>query len=193
MIQASRSQITAALGQLAALNIRITDLLLFLLLMDQEQFDFTATSAVNDLSDNYLTILDLFKTHPVFANGINLWIHRCAAADFKDEVKKLAKKSTGWHGYARSSTVEQFDTLDTMGLALTAKQIAPTLWNVLDQLFGLAGHSDHGDDSADDDINGDEDNMMDLDEPDTPGPSNELIDSEYKIRELVCPLMTLLK
>ena len=45
----------------------------------------------------------------------------------------------------------------------------------------------------DDDIDGDVDNMMDLDKPDTPGPSNELIDSEYKICELVCPLMILLK
>ena len=182
MIQASRSQITAALGQLAALNIRITDLLLFLLLMDQEQFDFTATSAVNDLSDNYLTILDLFKTHPVFANGINLWIHRCAAADFKDEVKKLAKKSTGWHGYARSSTVEQFDTLDTMGLALTAKQIAPTLWNVLDQLFGLAGHSDHGDDSMVH-VDGDNDALLDYTEVETS--SSVHLNPVVKLRELV--------
>ena len=193
---APRSQIAAALVALAALDVKITEILYFLLSFSPKDSDFAFLNALQDLSDhdNYLILLDLFKSHPLFASGSNIWIQCCTTGHLIEEVKKLSKKSSGWHGYATTATAEQFEEIDVADLALTAKNNAPALWDLVSQLFCInSSNSDHGDDSADDDIDGDEDNMMDLDEPDTPGPSNELIDSEYKIRELVCPLMTLLK
>ena len=180
---ASRSQIAAALDALAALDVKITEILYFILSSSPQHIDHASKFALDDLSDhgNYLILLDLFKSNPAFANGTNTWIHRCTSQCLIDEVKNLSSRSSGWLGHARASTVEQFEAIDFANLALTAKNISPTLWGTFEQLFSIPKDSDHGDDSIThvDDV---------IDEMDTSEdyPPNSRADPVSKLRELVC-------
>ena len=181
---ASRSQITAALAALASLDVKISEILYFLLSSSPQHIDSVSKPALDDLSDqgNYLILLDLFKSNSAFANGTNAWIQYCTTGHLIDEVNKLTKKSSGWHGYARSSTVEQFEAIDFSSLAVTGKSIAPILWGMFEQLFSIPSNSDHGDDSiihVDNDID-----AMDTSEDHSPSSMSQ--DPASKLRELVC-------
>ena len=196
MIRAvSRSQIAAALAALAALDVKLSEILYFILSSSPQHIDSSSRNrdALDDLLDhnNYLILLDLFKSNPAFASGTNSWILHCTTGHLIDEVRTLTKKSSGWHGYARASTVEQFEAIDFSDLALTGKSIAPTIWGLFEQLFSIPGDSDHGDDSIID-IDDDANNAMDLDDNDMQS-NDTSTDREYRIRELVCTPMTLLK
>ena len=181
---ASRSQIAAALAALTALDVKITEILYFILSSSPQHIDFSSKNALDDLSDqgNYLILFDLFKSNPAFANGTTSWIQSCTTGHLIDEVRTLTKKSSGWHGYARASTVEQFEAIDFSDLALTGKSIAPTIWGLFEQLFSIPGDSDHGDDSVIhvDDIN----DAMDTSEDYSPSSMNR--DPASKLRDLVC-------
>ena len=189
-----RSQITAALAALASLDVKITEILYFLLSFSPQDNDFKILNALNDLSDpnKYPILLDLFKLHPAFASGTHVWIQRCTTGHLIGEVKELSKKSSSWHGDASVSTVEQFAEINFTDLALVAKDIAPALWELFDQLFRITdSDSDHGDDSIID-IDDDANNAMDLDDNDMQNDDTST-DREFRIRELVSTPMILLK
>ena len=93
---APRSQIAAALAALAALDVKITEIIYFLLSFNPQDTDFEFLNALNDLSDpnKYPILLDLFKLHPAFASGTHVWIQRCTTG----HLINLKSRSSHYYG-----------------------------------------------------------------------------------------------
>ena len=177
----SPRQLNAALASLSAQNIKVSEVLLFLLL-NPEEINAVFNNAVNDLLIYHEEILNAFRSHPTFANNTQKWIHGCVTEDLSAEIKDLTNASTGWHGYARSSTVQQYESISAPQLIGTARRVAPKLWALFNHLYTINRHSDHGDDSIRH-INESSVDAMDLDIDDHPQMSAP--DHTMNINELV--------
>ena len=83
----SHSQIAATL---AALDVKISKILYFLLSSSPQHIDSISKNALDDLSDqgNYLILLDLFILNPVFVNSTNARIQHCTTGHLINEAKK---------------------------------------------------------------------------------------------------------
>ena len=61
------------------LDVKISEILYFLLSSSPQHIDSASRIALDELSDhgNYLVLLDLFKSNLAFVNGTNTWVQRC--------------------------------------------------------------------------------------------------------------------
>lgn len=173
--------VLSAFEGLSRLNVTLSDILLSLLLSKPEELDRLALDAIDNLVSNQFAILDAFRTHSTFARGTQNWIHHYASEDIIAEVKRLTHISTGWHGNARNSRIEDFETLNAESIASTAKNVAPMTWAFFDRILIKSDASEAEDDRM---IN--EDQMIDEDACGT-GESDLStgIDQVAKLRELV--------
>lgn len=143
-------QHSEALQYLESSGTKISDLILSILTVQQGQHTHLSVNALNDLATNLHTILDAFKLHMSFAEGINQWIHALCAEDLSEELRLLSGKKTGWHAYAKSAKIQQFESFDASQMAITAKTIAPRIWCLLDCLMTSKGGSEVEEDVVDD-------------------------------------------
>lgn len=138
-----------ALTHLAASNIKVSDILLSLLWVNKGEHTPLTLQAVNDFSSNIRPILDAFESHAVLGPETNQWMHTCVYEDLSDEVQELSTKKTGWHGYARSAGMNDFQSIDASAMASTAKNVAPHLWSLFEHLMlGNAGSDSEEEDNS---------------------------------------------
>lgn len=178
-----------ALAHLSALNVNISELLLSLLGLRQEDHTILTLSVINDLALNYYTVLEAFRTHASFANRTTRWAHHYVIADVSEELNKLTEKKTGWHAYAKRAQVEQFEAIHTGTMATTAKHIAPRLWSLFEHLL-VNSEDSHIDDGVVDDMISDAETLDGIQNDSVHMKKTE---RTLKLRELVCTCITYLK
>lgn len=174
-----------ALEQLAASNINLSDIILSILGLHQDEFTALSSNVISDLITNLYTILDAFKMHTMFATWTRQWIHDCATNDILDEVQMLTKRSTGWHGYATRARVDQIESISARGMASTAKAIAPRLWSLFDKIL-MDNRGSNTEDPPLNEIHMDG-SPLEFDEDDPSHPTHtDTMERKTALRELVC-------
>lgn len=133
--------IISALKQLAELDVSISDIILAVLLQDPSapNPETLHLNAINDLTTNYYSILNAFRTHLTFASGTLQWIFYQASMVLVREIEGLTDIKTGWHGCAHNAEIAQFESIDASAIAITAKSVAPCLWALSTNI--LAGNA----------------------------------------------------
>lgn len=173
-----------ALEQLATSNINLSDLILSILGLHQDEFTALSSNVIRDLVTNLYTILDAFKMHSMFAAWTRQWIHDCATNDILEEVQMLTRRSTGWHGYATRAQVNQIESISARGMAGTAKAIAPRLWSLFDRIL-MDNRGSHAEDPPLNDMRTDG-APLDFDEDDPSHPTHtDTMERKIALRELV--------
>lgn len=169
-----------ALQHLESTDTKLSDIILATLSVQQGQHTHLSINALNDLATNCHAILDAFRLHMSFAEGIDHWVHSLCAENLLEEVRDLSSKKTGWHTYAKSAKIQQFESFNASQMAITAKTIAPRLWSLIDCLMMSNGRYEVEEDVVDD--------LAMVDEPVDSDRHNRLHDKVErlnKLRELV--------